>query len=457
MTEMVGPVHLIGIGGVHMSAIGQLLMERGVAVSGSDPRPSNMTEKMEALGAKVVIGHAKENVPEDTALVVYTAAAADDNPELVEARRRGLPILLRAEMVARLMAGKRVVAVAGAHGKTTTSSLIAHILVHAGREPMYLLGGESLDLGGHASWGNGDICVVEADEYKRAFHEYTPNIAVITNVEPDHLDYFGTAEAYQEAFVEFGKRVPEGGIILACADDPGARQVSDALGDDPMRHETYGIEGVRYWMARNIVLSAGGVDFEVTRGGVVVGQTHGSLPLEHFVLNSLVATAVGLHLDVPFEQIRQAIGTFKGARRRFETVGEAGGVLVMDDYAHHPTEVRATVAAAIRAFPERRVIGIYQPHTYSRISYLWDEWLTCWKGLDALVVLETYAARETPLPGRSAQDLANAIQDVDAIYASDFDDAAAKARDLVKPGDVVFTIGAGDVVEVGPKLLELLR
>jgi UDP-N-acetylmuramate--alanine ligase len=457
MTEITGPVHLIGIGGVHMSAIGQLLMERGIAVSGSDTRPSNMTEKMEALGAKVVIGHAKENVPEDTALVVYTAAAADDNPELVEARRRGLPILLRAEMVARLMAGKRVVAVAGAHGKTTTSSLIAHILVHAGREPMYLLGGESLDLGGHASWGNGDICIVEADEYKRAFHEYSPDIAVITNVEPDHLDYFGTAEAYQEAFVEFGKRVPEGGIILACADDPGARQVSDALGDDPMRHETYGIEGVRYWMARNIVLSAGGVDFEVTRGGVVVGQIHGSLPLEHFVLNSLVATAVGLHLDVPFEQIRQAIGTFKGARRRFETVGEAGGVLVMDDYAHHPTEVRATVAAAIRAFPERRIIAIYQPHTYSRISYLWDEWLTCWKGLEALVVLETYAARETPLPGRSAQDLANAIQDVDAIYASDFGDAAAKARDLAKPGDVVFTIGAGDVVEVGPKLLELLR
>ncbi|MBK7327572.1 MAG: hypothetical protein IPI85_00280 [Dehalococcoidia bacterium] len=273
MTEIHGPVHLIGIGGIHMSAIGQLLMERGTVVSGSDLRPSKLTAKLESLGAKVAYGHAAENVPADTALVVTTAAAADDNPELVVAREREIPILLRAEMVAKLMEGKRVVAVSGAHGKTTTSSLIAHILVSAGREPMYLLGGESLDLGGHASWGHGDICVVEADEYKRAFHEYTPDIAVITNVEPDHLDYYGTAEAYHQAFVEFGRKVKEGGVILACADDPGARQVSDELGDDPLRHETYGIEGARYWLARNIALSSDGVDFEVTRGGTPVGRS----------------------------------------------------------------------------------------------------------------------------------------------------------------------------------------
>ena len=457
MSDIQGPVHLIGIGGIHMSAIAQLLMERGIAVSGSDMRASELTHRLEQLGATVAYGHATENLPEDTATVVYTAAAADDNPELVEARRRGLPIIIRAEMVAKLMEGKRVVAVAGAHGKTTTSSLIALILVNAGREPMYLLGGESLDLGGHASWGNGEICVVEADEYKRAFHEYTPDIAVITNVEPDHLDYYGTAEAYQEAFVEFGKRVPEGGVLLACADDPGAREVSDMLGDEPVQHETYGIEGVRYWMARGITLSDRGVDFDVTRGGTAVGRLHAAVPGEHFVRNALAATAVCTHLEVPFETIRESIANFRGARRRFEPVGEAGGVLVMDDYAHHPTEVRATIAAAIRAFPERRIIGIHQPHTYSRIGYLWDEWLNCWNGLDALVILETYAARETPLPGRSAADLAANIQGVEAVYAKDFDDAAAKAKELSQPGDVVFTIGAGDVVEVGPKLLELLR
>jgi len=449
MSEITGPVHLIGIGGMHMSAIAQLLLERGIAVSGSDLRPSPLVEKVIAMGATVAYGHAAENVPVDTALVVTTAAAADDNPELVEAHRRELPVLLRAEMVAKLMEGKRVVAVAGAHGKTTTSSLIALILVRAGREPMYLLGGESRDLGGHAAWGAGDICVLEADEYKRAFHD--------TNVEPDHLDYYGTAEAYREAFVEFGKRVPEGGLVLACADDPGARYVSDVLGDDPLQHETYGIQGMRYWMARDIRMDREGVSFEVTRGGTPIGTLHARVPGEHFVRNALAACAVALHLEVPFDVIREAVAGFEGARRRFEIVGEAGGVLVMDDYAHHPTEVRATIAAAIRAFPERRIIGVYQPHTYSRISYLWDEWLTCWNGLSALVVLETYAAREAPLPGRSAADLAAAITGVETVYATDFDDAAAKARSLAGPGDVVFTIGAGDVVEVGPRLLELLR
>ena len=458
MTAVQGPVHLIGIGGIHMSAIAQLLMEQSVKVSGSDLRPSNLTAKLEALGATISYGHATENLPEDAALVVYTAAAADDNAELVEARRRELPIVIRAEMVARLMEGKRVVAVAGAHGKTTTSSLIAHILVQAGREPMYLLGGESIDLGGHASWGHGDICVVEADEYKRAFHEYAPDFAVITNVEPDHLDYYGSEEAYREAFVEFGKKVKEGGVILACADDPGARWVSDVLGDDPLQHETYGIEGVRYWMARTIQLSGDGATFEVTRGGAPVGTLHSNyIVAEHFVRNALAATAVCLHLDVPFETIASAVSSFQGARRRFERIGEAEGILVMDDYAHHPTEVRATIAAAIRAFPERRIIGIHQPHTYSRISYLWEEWLNCWTGLEALVILETYAARETPLPGRSAADLAAAIHGVPTIYAADFDEAARKALELALPGDVVFTIGAGDVVEVGPKILELLQ
>jgi len=457
VTAFNGPVHLVGIGGMHMSAIALLLRARGVLVSGSDIRPSGLTQKVAAAGASVSFGHDAANVPAGTALLVTTAAAQDDNPELAEARRRGIPILLRAEMVARLMEGKRVVAVAGSHGKTTTSSLIAHILVRAGRQPMYLLGGESPDLGGHAAWGEGDICIVEADEYKRAFHEYTPEVALITNVEPDHLDYYGTPEAYHEAFIEFGRRIRPGGLLLACADDPGARHVSDLLGDAPIRHETYGAEGVRFWLARDIVLSATGCEFTLLRGGTELGSIHATVPGVHFVRNAVAAAAVALHFDVPFETVRDAISSFRGARRRFETVGEAGGVLVMDDYAHHPTEVRATIAAARSAFPGRRLIGIYQPHTYSRIAYLWDDWLTCWEGLDALVVLETYAARETPLPGRSAADLAAAIAAPPASYASDFDEAVRQAAALARPGDVVFTIGAGDVVEAGPRLLEALR
>ena len=455
--DITGPVHLVGIGGMHMSAIGQLLRERGVEVSGRDLRASAFTDRLGAMGARVVIGpHEAANVG-GAALVVTTAAAADDNPELVEAKRRGIPVVLRAEMVARLMEGKRVVAVAGAHGKTTTSSLIAFILSKAGLKPMYLLGGESIDLGGHAAWGEGDICVVEADEYKRAFHEYSPEIAVITNVEADHLDYYGTAEAYQQAFVEFGRRVKAGGVLLACWDDVGARAVCEAVEDRPIREESYGIEGTRFWQATDIDRDDRGVSFALHKAGAPFGRLHVAVPGDHMVRNATAAAAVGLQLGVAFPVIAEAVEAFRGARRRFETIGEAGGVLIMDDYAHHPTEVRATIKAARARFPERSIIGVYQPHTYTRIAYLWEEWTACWDGLDALVVLETYAAREEPLAGRGANDLAAAIKGVKATYAADFAEAARQAVALARPGDVIFTIGAGDVVEVGPLMLELLR
>jgi UDP-N-acetylmuramate--alanine ligase len=456
MSQLPHSVHLVGIGGMHMSAIGQLLLERGVRVSGSDLRPSTFTRELEARGARVFEGHDAANVG-DVELVVTTAAASDDNLEIVEARRRGIPVILRAEMVGRLIADKQVVAVAGAHGKTTTSSLIAFILREAGRDPMYLLGGESIDLGGHAAWGEGDLCVVEADEYKRAFHEYAPEIAVVTNVEPDHLDYYGTAAAYQQAFVEFARKVKPGGLLLACWDDAGARTVSEMVEDAGIREETYGIDGTRFWQATDIESGVDGVRFTLRRAGTPLGELHVRVPGDHFVRNATAAAAVCLGLGVEFGTIRDAVRRFHGARRRFETVGEAGGVLVMDDYAHHPTEVRATIAAARARFAGRRIIGVYQPHTYSRISYLWDEWTRCWTGLDELVVLETYAAREQPLPGHGAQDLADAIAEPRAHYAADFDDAARQAVALAHPGDVIFTIGAGDVTEVGPKIVELLR
>lgn len=454
--EIGGPVHLVGIGGMHMSAIGQLLLERGVAVTGSDLRPSAFTARLEGMGALVFEGHAAANVG-NAALVVTTAAASGDNPEIVEARRRGIPVILRAEMVARLMAGKRVVAVAGAHGKTTTSSLIAFILSEAGLAPMYLLGGESIDLGGHAAWGEGDLCVVEADEYKRAFHEYTPEVAVITNVEADHLDYYGTEAAYHEAFAVFASKVRAGGLLLGCSDDAGARAVLDGARGGSARVESYGLEGAPDWTASGLRMDDGGADFEMVRHGEVVGELHTEVPGRHFVLNTLAATAVALELGVPFATIASAVTRFRGARRRFERVGQERGVLVMDDYAHHPTEVRATIATARRRFPGKRLIGVYQPHTYSRISYLWDEWTACWEGLDALVVLETYAAREAPVAGRSAQDLAAAISTPRAGYVADFESAARMAVALAAAGDVIFTIGAGDVTEVGPRILELLR
>lgn len=459
MTEITGPVHLVGVGGMHMSAIAMLLRERGVEVSGSDLRASGLTERVAAMGARVRIGeHDAANVGGDVALVVTTAAASDDNPEIAEARRRGIPVILRAEMVARLMEGKRVIAVAGAHGKTTTSSLIAFILREAGLNPMYLLGGESVDLGGHAAWGEGDLCVVEADEYKRAFLEYTPSVAVITNVEADHLDYYGTEAAYHEAFAEFARRIEAGGRLVACWDDQGARDVSEMVEDRPIGVESYGIDGARFWQATEIVEGPEGTAFTMRRGGGRLGTLRLTrLFGAHFVRNATAAVAVCTGLGIPFTVIAEAAARFRGAHRRFETVGDVNGVLVMDDYAHHPTEVRATIAGAKAAFPERKLIVVYQPHTYSRIAYLWDEWTDCWAGVDELIVLETYAARELPEAGRSAADLAAAIREPVARYARDFDEAARMAVELAQPGDVVFTMGAGDVIEVGPKIVELLR
>lgn len=453
MNPIEGPVHLVGAGGMHMSAIGILLREQGVAVTGSDLRLSPLTAKVVAFGGVIHEGHDAANVG-NARLVVTTAAASDDNPEIAEARRRGIPVILRAEMVARLMEGKRVIAVAGSHGKTTTSSLIAFILREAGLKPMYLLGGESVDLGGHASWGEGDLCVVEADEYKRAFHEYSPTYSIVLNVEADHLDYYGTAEEYHEAFVEFARRTVTGGRLFACVDDPGSRVVASEAG---VETSLYGLSDGAEWQARDVRSGPEGVAFQLVRNGRVLGDLRCAIPGEHFVRNAIVAAAVALAAGADFAIIQKAIATFHGAARRFQRVGEAGGVLVMDDYAHHPSEVRATIAAARTRFPGQRLIGVYQPHTYSRIAYLWDDWVRCWDGLDELVVLETYAARERPEAGRSAADLAAAIEGVSTHYAETFESAARQAAELAKPGDVVFTIGAGDVDKVGPLVLEALR
>jgi UDP-N-acetylmuramate--alanine ligase len=456
VSDVQGPVHLVGIGGIHMSAIAQLLMEQGVSVSGSDLRASALTERLARQGARVSIGeHAAENVG-SSALLVTTAAADDANPEIEEARRRGIEVLLRAEMVARLMAGKRVIAVSGSHGKTTSSSLIAFVLKEAGLSPMYLLGGHSPDLGGHAAWG-GPLCVVEADEYRRAFHEYTPWLGIILNVEPDHLDYYGTAEAYHEAFAVFAAKVQPGGIVLACGDDAGARAALNAAGVQAER-ETYGIDGTGLlWRALDVELSPAGTSFVVQRNGTEIGALRAQLAGRHSVYNVLAATAACLHAGVDFAAIADTVARFSGASRRFERVGEAAGVLVMDDYAHHPSEVRAILKAARTRFPGRRIVAVHQPHTYSRIAYLWDDWTECWGDADELLIVETYAARETPDRGRAASDLTAAIHRPKAQYAPTFEEAADMVAASASRGDVVFTIGAGDVDEVGRLLLEKLR
>ncbi len=456
MTDITGPVHLVGIGGIHMSAIAQLLMQRGVTVSGSDARLSDLTARLEEMGARVVEGHSPANIT-DAALVVRTAAVSEENPEVAEAIRRGIPVILRAEMVARLMEGKKVIAVAGSAGKTTTSSLLAYILQRAGKEPMYLLGGESLDLGGHASWGEGEYCVVEADEYNNAFHEYAPHIAIITNVQPDHLDFFGSVDAYFESFNIFANKVEKGGTLLISGEDLGAERVSSELSGVTFAVESFGLNPRQNWMAGTPLEDGGRVVFELVRQGRSLGQIQINRPGMHIILDGLAAAAAATLCGVDIGDIRKACADFQGAKRRFELIGEAGGIVVMDDYAHHPAKVRALLEAARVRFGSRRIIGVYQPHTYTRTDYLWDDWLTCFSGLDVLIVVETFAARETPKPGRTASDLARAMTSPAASYAADFESAARMAVELAQPGDVIFTIGAGDGNAVGPMILELLR
>ena len=456
-------VHLVGIGGIHMSAIAHILLTWGHTVSGSDLRPSPLTERLAAEGASVVEGHRAENVG-DVALVVTTSAARDDNPEIAEARRRGLPVIKRAEMVARLMEGRYAVAVAGTHGKTTTSALIAFILKQAGLSPTYLIGGEVADLGGNAAAGSGRHIVVEADEFDAAFLSYHPQLAVVTNVEPDHLDIYGSAERLTEAFGRFLGQVPSDGRIIAGADNPTVRRLLGLEGSPPAATvvaryvESYALDRPALWTTEALEPQPdGSYSFRALRQGRAHGFFHTGVPGRHNVANALAAIAAAHALDVPLETVREAVAAFRGVHRRFELVGEASGVTVMDDYAHHPTEVRATLATARQRFGGRRLVCLFQPHTYSRTRYLLEGFRTCFEGLDELLIADTYAARETPEAGMDGRQLAEAIERPHARFVPSFEEAAETAAALLRPGDVFFTIGAGDVDQVGPMVLERLR
>jgi UDP-N-acetylmuramate--alanine ligase len=462
-------VHLIGVGGIHMSGIAQILRHRGHDVSGSDLTLTPLTSRLEQLGVTVHAGHHAANI-DDAELVVYTSAAHGDNPELEEAHRRGIHTIKRAEMVARLMEDKRVIAVAGTHGKTTTSSLIAHMLTSAGLSPTYMLGGESIDLGGNAAPGDGEYFVVEADEYDRAFLNYRPQIAIVTNIEPDHLDIYGTFEELQSAFTQFLSQVDDNGLIIACADSPAVqaslprRQASfqDSVGDDakipPVGVVSYGIHQPADWAAVDI--SRKGVDrssfmviFQKHEWGVV--ET--GLPGAHNVSNALAAVAAGDSIGLSKETITGAIATFRGAHRRFEHIGDAAEIRVMDSYAHHPTEVTADMAAARLRFPGRRLVCLFQPHTYTRTAYLLEGFRHCFHDCDVLMIARTYAAREEPSAGMTAEQLAREITDPPALYTGELDASARAVAETLEPGDVFFTVGAGDVHKVGPMVLELLR
>ncbi len=449
-------VHLVGIGGAHMSAIAQILHAWGHTVTGSDQKSSLLTEKLAATGIGVFIGHAPEHVG-DAQLVVTTSAAHADNPEIAEAARRGIPVIKRAEMVARLMEGRYSIAVAGTHGKTTTSGLIAHMLVEAKLDPTYLIGGEVRGLGTNAAPGEGKYIVVEADEYDRAFLSYAPDVAVVTNIEPDHLDVYGTFEELARAFAQFVARVPEGGHVIACSDSPRVREMVAAGVIRAKDVQTYALEATATWNASSTRKDERAQTFIVEAGGRLFGSFTIQLPGEHNVSNALAGIAAGSTIGIETEVMRAALASYRGAQRRFELVGEASGVTVMDDYAHHPTEVRTTVQAARERFDGRRLVVLFQPHTYSRTRYLLEEWKTCFEGVDALYIAGTYAAREEEGAGLSGADLAAAIVSPEASYVATLEEAAERIAHDLRAGDVFFTVGAGDVDAVGAMVIEKLR
>jgi UDP-N-acetylmuramate--alanine ligase len=359
------------------------------------------------------------------------------------------------------MEGKRVIAVAGSHGKTTTSSLVAYMLREAGLSPTFMVGGESADLGSNAAPGDGEYFVVEADEYDRAFLEYRPYVALITNLEPDHLDIYGSFEELQAAFGQFLSQVDDNGIIIACGDSPALRALlPQTVGDGtfyPVRAVSYGQSEDCDWRSTN--LSQKGIDtssFVVEFRKQVWGEAHTLLPGVHNVTNSLGAIAVGDALGLDREAILSAVGSFRGVKRRFELIGEAAGVRVMDSYAHHPSEIRADLAAARGRFPGRRIVCLFQPHTYTRTTYLLDEFRTCFRDCDALFIADTYAAREDPSAGMNAEQLAAEITEPSAKYAGPVSSAAQLVAADLHDGDVFFTVGAGDVEKAGPIVLEAL-
>ncbi len=442
------PIHFVGIGGIGMSAIAEVLLEEGYAVSGSDLKLSPITDNLARKGATIVQDHAAENI-RDAGLVVISSAVPLDNAEVREAQRRGIPVIKRAEMLGRLMADRFGVAIAGTHGKTTTSALIALILEQAGLDPTILVGGEMIDLDTNAKLGKGRYLVAEADEFDGSFLQLRPQMAIVTNIEPDHLDTYGTFDALITAFHQFMASVPEQGYIVACRDDPRVK----SLLKTPLKAQTissYGLGTDAEWQATNVIPNAqGGTDFAVDRDGERIGSFSIRLPGEHNVANALAAITASSLLGIEGARIRQTLASFQGARRRFETKGEIKGITIVDDYAHHPTEIRATLKAARARFGDRRIVCVFQPHTYSRTKFLFNEFTTAFGDADEVVITDIYAAREADTLGMSAADLATAIQHPNVRYIGDLSDVAETERGRLQPGDVLMTVGAGDVDRVG--------
>jgi UDP-N-acetylmuramate--alanine ligase len=449
-------IHFVGIGGIGMSGIAEVLLASGFAVTGSDARASDTTRRLEELGAKVFVGHRTGNVG-DADVVVFSSAVARDNPELVEARGRAIPVIPRAEMLAELMRLRDGVAIAGSHGKTTTTSLVATVLREAGRDPTVVIGGKLNSLGSNAAMGKGNLLVAEADESDGSFLHLSPVVAIITNIDAEHLDHYGTHEKVKNAFAEFANRVPFYGLVVACLDHPHVQAILPRI---EKRIATYGLAAQADYRARNPVVDGLSTRFELVRRGRSAGTFTVRMPGIHNVLNALAVIAVADELEVPEDVTRKALAEFGGVQRRFTIVGRsAGDVTVVDDYGHHPAEVQATLEAAQRAYG-RRIVVAFQPHRYTRTQFCFEELTRAFNRADVLLLTDVYAAGEAPIEGATSEALAQAVRahgHRDVTWVGPRGEVAGALASRVEPGDVVITLGAGDITRVGPELLALLE
>jgi len=452
-------VHFIGIGGIGMSGIAELLANLGYAVSGSDEKRSSITDRLATLGITIAVGHAAAHVG-DADVVVTSSAVKPSNPEVAEAVRRHIPVIPRAEMLAELMRLRFAIAVAGAHGKTTTTSMIALVLERAGLDPTAVIGGRLSAFGSNARLGRGELMVAEADESDRSFLKLFPAIAVITNIDHEHLENYGGFDDLQQAFVDFANKVPFYGAVIACADDGNLRAILPRM---TRRVTTYGLESPAADLsATGIVLRPLGASATIVRrtsgpAQTVLGELALSVPGRHNLLNALATVAVGLELEVPFDGIAAGLREFRGAERRFELRGEANGILIVDDYGHHPTEIAAVLAAARTL--GRRIVVAFQPHRYSRTAALLDAFGPALASADHVVLTDIYAAGEDPIAGATLDALAASVRRTIAApveVAPTLDELVAAVVRAVRPGDVVITLGAGSIGSVPERLVEKL-
>jgi UDP-N-acetylmuramate--alanine ligase len=455
-------VHFVGIGGIGMSGLAEVLRTLEFDVSGSDLKPNESTRRLESLGVRVFVGHAAENV--DVAdVVVYSSAINPANPEIARARELEIPIIPRAEMLAELMRTRYAVTIAGSHGKTTTTSLVATVLRAAGLDPTVVVGGKINALGTNARLGEGDLFVAEADESDGSFLKLTPTIAVVTNIDAEHLDHYGTHDAVKDAFVQHANRVPFYGLCVMCVDHPSVQEILPRI---ERRHVTYGVSRQADYRASNARFEGISTRFDAARRGESLGTFVVHMPGAHNVLNALAVIAVADELGVPLDVTRDALAGFHGVQRRFTILGQPAfargdkraDVMIVDDYGHHPAEVEATLDAAQRGF-DRRVVVAFQPHRYSRTKLLFDEFTRAFNKADVLLVTDVYPAGEKPIDGASGEALAEAIRAHGhhaVTYVRDKKNVARALSEIVEPGDLVIALGAGDINASARELLTML-